>query len=491
MADTPEEKKGSPQWRKSLAAGISSMFLASGTGQAAGNPALLDGEEKERVNTALVEEMRQDISGVLAGSETSYSRDLNALQQRVTAYLQRNPDTMNRRVIILDPHKMDVGRGLHSPPDATVSFILKDQHGFSPDSESVVGMAQDMSKLRVSRFGVSTYVTAPHAYNFVKSPDTEKVCVIVPASDHAVEIDIPGMTFDQRQTFINLHEAWHCMDSKYRAKSTDKEDYKIDARNPEFLEYTSRNYQREAFADVAALGEMVRAGALPEVIDHVSLWRDARHYDILHFSPPVLEGLKEKIAEMGLEKFRSLDETQARDLYFSVTDARGLSQQSLKVILMYEVASPLQKVGYQIANQSDPETKRALDFLRTVERSIMTSHLPVPLPDADTGIKGHLDAWDAQEELESQAIATAGKITPQSLIRAYEALYNQLRERAKEDDGTGLYPEMMIKLKATFTGAVGTMDYVAANARHGVVIDGWEKEVSQTTVARSLPPPKP
>jgi hypothetical protein len=484
ISETEEKSTEVSGWRKALATGLTSMFLATGVAQGAPpKPEMPDPEARERINAALVDAARRDISAVLARSETSYSRDLGVLQQQLTVYLQENPGSQYSRVIILDPHKVDVGRALNKSPLMTVPLILKEQHGFSAGLEDTNSMAQDMNAPHTSGSGIISRTTAPHAYGFAQTAGPDKACVIVPASDHAGETDVPGLSFRQRQAFVNIHEAWHCKDSRYRTDKVDMSklgdldpaDYRGALSRPEVLEYLSLTYQQEAFADVAAVGDMVRAGAAPDVIEHVSRWRSGRYSDITHFSSPVLAGLQKTIDGMGLEKFRSLSDRQAQELYYAVTDHHGLSARRLQVALRYETGSPLQRLGYEINALAGTDVKKALDFHRSMKEAAAAAAIPAQARVQTAGQEP--EAWDAQGALEQGALAAAGKITPASFIRAYETLYDELRLQAQADGGSRLYPERMMQLKATFTGALVTMDYVGANMRYGVRIDeGRETE---------------
>ncbi|MBI1215908.1 MAG: hypothetical protein GC185_08840 [Alphaproteobacteria bacterium] len=295
-------------------------------------------QREDAIRKILLADARTHYAQYAPLAKTEYSKELAQLQTRMSAYMARHNANALKRAAPLDPAQFDVGLAFGMTTGQTISAMLKAQHvtpGKNTVEEAVDGMF-NMTALPYSN--AADYTQEPHALIDPDEPDMT-ACAIVPSSDYLLPYHIDGLTTDTTVTFVNRHEFWHCMDDRYvmskgmaeRQKSISMKtpaDFRKLLARPDLLSDMAVIGRKEALADAGALGDLIREGADPAIIDKVIAWRSSQPGDATHYSPPVLRALKAKIADMGLAKFRKLDDGAAKNLYYKLTDAHGLSMRA-------------------------------------------------------------------------------------------------------------------------------------------------------------------
>lgn len=466
-------------------------------------PDLREMEYRMEVRMALINAARNDFMASKIHTGDAYSRDLNLLGDRLTLSLQ-HMQGLHDRVVLLDPARFDAGTALGLPSTAIVQMMLG-EHNVQMDPARARIVAGSMANFFQFSFGL-VKTQSPSAFVNMTGASGE-ACVIVPSSAHALPFDLPGLTFQQKVAFVNTHESWHCLDSRYPIHGFDEEAVEKEMQKPNAArnnatvrEFIALRYNKESLADVGAAGDLIRSGkAGLEIIDAVSDWRKRELGDVLHFSPPVLAELKSRIVKMGLPAFRALNDTQAQALYFSVMDAKELTGPIVGYTVMLEDAkTPAQKRALGILAGQDPDFIRAQEFRRIyVAAEQADKHAPkggTPLTDKEKAGMAKVRAWNASAMLQERAFALYGKITPQTMIGAYGALQTALMDGIKTQPDNAALPVLMTKLQQTYLNDVRRIDYVAANARHGVDIAALEpvlKSIPKPTAALPLRQPQP
>jgi hypothetical protein len=320
--------------------------------------------------------------------------------------------------------------------------------------------------------------------------DRKKVspCVLIPTSDFALQGRVPQLTIEEDREYTNRHESWHCMDYSYNFRAfrdkdldaVDEETIAEAVKNKKQLKIFSIKYNREAFADVAALGDMVRAGHGMDVIDRVIEWRSRETEGLQHRSMPVLEALKKDINAVGLREFRAMTDEQARGIYYTVMSEQGMTAKNLQVALKYAHADGRHKAAFDRAAQKNPEVAHGIIFSRVLYPSVDADD-PADAPEtpAEKALADSVAAWPALEMLKDQAFRDNSKITPGTLIRAYETLLDALGAQMKQNPADPLTDLRMTKLQQVFIDSLTTIDYVAANAEFGVDITKVEPSLKK------------
>lgn len=441
-------------------------------------PPLLSVREKKRrarIRETLLEDARGDLDSLEATSQTGYSRDLEQLQGKVTGDLKAAHSTVHNRAVFLDPEKLDVALSLGFAPEFAVSQLLAEQKVHIPDNQ--LKMASNKAATYYeSKFGIRTYTQDPTAVTNLKDPRPE-ACVVIPSSERALEVDIKGLSRADQVLFTNTHESFHCLDSKYNLRHLDPR--KVEAvkkgtlvsqvNDRTALEIFATVYRKESFADAGAAGEMIRSGKGLDLIDKLASWRAEDTKDLQHLSSPVLKGLKDRIQEMGLDNFRKLSGPEAQKLYFEVTDAYGMTAKSLQNAIRFSTASGTEKQSYVARAQSDPDVAKALVMMTYLVQP-HPAHPAAALSSADQALAGTLKAWDADKLLDDKAFEMGRKITPATIIRAYNAMQEDLHGKMKAAPDNQLYPLQAIKLQQAFLTHARELDYVGVNAARGVDI---------------------
>ncbi len=462
-------------------------------------------EYSMQVRIALIDAARTEFMASKIHTGDSYSHDLSVLGERLTLSL-RHMQGLHDRAVLLDPARFDAGMSLGLPAVAVVQMMLGEQ-GVEYDPSRARIVAGNMANFHKFSFGL---VKTQNPAAFLNQTGAAgEACVIVPSSGHALPFNLPGLTLQQKITFVNTHESWHCLDSRYPMQGFNEDAMDKELKKPDALhnsaavrEFIALRYNKEALADVGALGDMIRAGKADlTAIDAVSDWRKKLVGDPLHFSPPVLAEMKTRIVKMGLPAFRAMTDSQAQAFYFKVMDARELTANIVGYTVMLEDAkTPAQRRALIILAGADPDFIRAQEFRRTVAAAEQAAkHAPkggAPLTDKEKAGLAKVRAWDASAMLQERAFALYGKITPQTMIGAYGALQTALMDGIKLQPDNAALPVLMTKLQQTFVNDVRKIDYVAANARHGVDIAAVEPALKNIPRGLLVPPqrqmqPKP
>lgn len=444
-------------------------------------PEKLSQHEKSRraqVRETLLERARGNFEDI-AGAETGYTAELEILSAQLTARLKGANGGVHDRVLFVDPAKLDAALSLGFAPGYAVALQLAEV----PLPAEQLDLAGEKSVVpHTSRFGVETYTQAPTAITNLKNPKAQ-ACIVVPSSEHALDINIPGLSRQEQVNFTNRHESWHCLDCRYNLRHLDpaavaavrKGTLAQHLKNPVALEIFTVLYKKEALADAGAVGDMIRKeNARLSLIDRISDWRASDPQDLQHLSVPVLRGLREKINEIGLENFRKLSDAEAERIYMEVTDSHGMTRQSLETILRVAVAKPADRAGLAARAQRSEDGLKALEMLGYM----LSPAANVPSqPPPDPRVATQLNGWDPHRLLDDEAFRQSRKITPETIIRAYAKLQEDLRGKMKAEPSNPLYPAQATKLQQAFLVHARALDFVAVNAERGVDIVKTEAEL--------------
>lgn len=452
-------------------------------------------QHEREVRKILIEDAQKRFMELAPKARTGYSAQLDSLEVHMRHYL-KNDTTRHNNIIVLDPTQADVAIALGMPVMVSVlAEVIKDtpQDQLKPDAPPVpfdeaFRASRNMAASYRSAAGIRSYTQNPSAYAN-HTEDAPRPCLIVPVSDHAIPFTIKGMSFDQKTEFGNTHEGWHCLDSKYSLNkaqmtaldSVDIRDFKAVLAMPDAIGAVSQIQSAEMLADVAGLGDMIRRGHGSDIIDATINWRtENTPFDFAHYSVPALKALKAHIEKTGLEAFRAQSFETARDLYIRLTDENRLTPTRLTTALQYLTGDDAQRTALDTAALTDGETKLALEYARHMKPDPLDDlirGLGMNMPRVDTVLQQKLKDWDFVGTLENAAIKAGGAITPASLIEAYGTVQDSLRTDMVRGVNEVENREKMTLMKTFFTAYVTGVDYVAANAKHGIDIEVAAKDI--------------
>ncbi|HRJ66578.1 MAG TPA: hypothetical protein PLW48_05530 [Alphaproteobacteria bacterium] len=436
-------------------------------------------------------------------AQTAYSGKLQTLQDSLNTYLNRADTAMHNTIVVLDPSKIDVALSIGlSAQQAIAQEVAK--HGRALPESTIDAAAGNAVRDFTSEAGAPGYTQNPSAYPNM-SEQAARPCLIIPSSDHGLLFDVPGLTKAQKIEFTNTHEGWHCLDSRYRMTEAQLE--ALQKNSPRSLKSLIENadlrggasviHHKEALADIAALGDMIRRGHDPAIIGHTIGWRQNEvGHDYLHYSVPGLNLLKQRIDSMGIDAFREMAPAAARDLYFEVNDATALTPAKLLAMAEYLKADVTVRATQRAAAPAGSDTAAGIAYAEeilkpAVPQQVMRDIIAVLTP-PDISLRKALMDWKPIDRLEQGAIADGGKITPETLIRSYGKIQNELHGQLfGEEAEARLAREKMALVKSLFVLYVQGVDYVTANEKYGVDIEAAEKDLLARGRAADIGQPKP
>jgi hypothetical protein len=450
---------------------------------------------RRAVREALLEAARDDFPRIAKQARNGYSKELEQRSAEFTEDLRRGMRSDKAGVVMLDPNQFFTAVALGMDDEDAARAVIK-LRGMEADEDVVSEAAESMRKSYIFRYGPErAHTQSPSAHGDYFTTDPQ-VCVIVPTSAYYVQgYRIEGMTRRENIDFINRHEGWHCLDTKYSLAHVSKADMNaLDARHleksvghPGQLEILSIANHREALADLGGMGDVIRRGADPKIIDGLIAWRRDDE-DPLHMSVGALTALKAEIEKMGVKKFRSLGEDEARALYERTVDANAASPRMMEVILAYQHGTAEERRKIEEEAQQEPEAQKALAFRRpywlrdardpaappvdeaAAEKEAEQKELTRPLSPGEQKLFEALRQYDAAQMLQDRAFREDHRITPASLAKAYGEMQEELRRKLDREPANPLYQAQATKLQESFVYVVQELDYVAANAKRGVDI---------------------
>ncbi|MDP2204686.1 MAG: hypothetical protein Q8K65_00085 [Alphaproteobacteria bacterium] len=420
-------------------------------------------------------------------AQTGYSSQLKVLQDSLNSYLGRGDSSMHNAIVVLDPSKVDVAVALGMPVRRAIEQAATRDGRTLPD-DMLQSAAPNAAMPHQSELGMPTYTQNPSAYPNMTEPEA-RPCLIIPVSDHALPFDVPGFTKAQKIEFTNTHEGWHCLDNRYRMTQAQMDalnensprNMRAILANPDLAIAASVIHHKEALADIAAAGDMIRRGHDPALIDHMIKWRQNEvGHDYMHYSVQGLNLLKTRIAEMGMEAFWQMGLPEARALYFEINDTTALKPAQITAMADYLLADAEGRTARReaAAAGSDAATgiAQALEILKPSMPQQMLRDIIAAFVPPDSVLIEKLKEWDPVTEMQTRAIERHGKITPETLIRTYGALQNELHGELHGADDK-LAREKMTILKGIFTRYVRGVDYVGVNQKYGVDLEVAERDL--------------
>ena len=324
---------------------------------------------RKKINEYLLNAARGDFARVSRTAEDRYSRDLERSGRQLTRYMQRAEGSDDIGIVFIDPAKFDAGMALGMERDA-VTRMLAGKHRAGLPDKVFTEVGGSMQTSWTSPLGIKTYTQNPSAHNDFFAAGAQSCVIVPPSAYHPDAFNIPGLSPQQNRELINKHEGWHCLDRRANLAGMDEKQVNTDG-TPESIKAVSILNRAESLADVGAAGDMIRGGMGTDIIDKLIVWRQSTE-DLQHMSIASLTALKARINEMGVDKFRRLNDQNARILYEHLADTNGLTPAMAEVAGSYQQASRAEQAEFRTMLRDNrdevlselPEADKALAFLR-------------------------------------------------------------------------------------------------------------------------------
>ncbi len=422
------------------------------------------------ISIALMEDARAHFTPVTRGAETGYARTLDSLDRSITLKLDAAGNKGLNAVALLDPARFDAALAIGFNPFNAVSKMLAEQE-VHVSGDYLLRITKHMASPSPFRFGPTTITQGPAAFPLTGGNSTAYACVIVPSAD-ANPYLIPGLTYQQRLSFINRHESWHCLDTGHDNAPDTSMNVPDSVQRQIFYRNVALQTQREAMSDVAAVGDMIRQeNAGLDLIDTVSAWRRGNAKDNIHVSSPVLDGFKTMVEGYGVGVFREMTDAQATEVYQWAVQRYAHTEKSVQYIFEFRDLSRRDQMPYRGKHNADPEFQRAMTYLQIYDQKMADAPDPNrPLSDSEQVTFSQLKQYDAMKLLQDKAFELDGKVTPATMVHAYGSLREGLLKQLRADPDNAIYVAEITKLQQVLILGVARTDYVQANLSHSVDI---------------------
>lgn len=442
---------------------------------------------EDAVRAAFLDAGRLDFQRLARLSRTEYSEQLEETGSRVTRYMRREQGR-GAHAAFMDPNQFTVGVALGMPDGDIARQMMLQQGVDSPTPRALREVAEAMRASYRFPFNASgeTETHAPRVSNVDYYSSGPQVCVVVPPSAYyPAVLQVPGMTREQNIEFINLHESYHCRDTRFNFAGLDRAQIdSFNENNPRsalgnqtLLQAISISNKQEALADVGALTDMIRRGADPAIIDGLIDWRRNTE-DVTHMTRGALQDLKRTIDTMGVDAFRRLSDHEAGDLAAQIADRNAPSPAVTERMIEYSTGTAQQRRDMLILQRDNPDVQRAIQYLQDYNVP-PPSDAPAPTPGPggttpltpqEQAVLAQVQMYDAEQILQDRAFADDHKITPETLVRAYRREQQDLMQQLQRHPGDAAVQARLEKLDESFVHTVQNLDYIAANAARGVDI---------------------
>jgi hypothetical protein len=442
------------------------------------------------------------LDNLLAAADNKYSRELAERGEKLTKYLQTEYHSPKATAVYLDPNEFTALRAIGMDDDGATRTLLA-RAGTPENDQTVKDIASHMDSTDRTSYQGIVRTQNPHAIRDVTFADAQPGVIIPSSAYFTPRSKIDGLTHDQNIEFTNRHEGWHLADNQNilprqntpALKSIDLEHPETMIGNPEQLQVLSLANKQECLADVGAAGDMIRAGADPKIIDGIIAWRE-KSGEILHMTAGALEGLRHQIDEMGVEKFRALDDASARAFYNGIAAKGGLQAEQADTVTRYVTGSAADRMALDTmaAAGISPEAQAAVGFAKRYDLTSADDGLKpmspagtTPVTAEDQQIARQLSNYHPGDILRDRAFADGGKITPVTLAKAYGQLQDELREDLDRQPDNKLWQGQAQKLQQTIINAVQMTNYIEENAKRGVDILQVEPTLKNLAPPQDVP----
>jgi len=322
---------------------------------------------RDKINTFLLEAARDNFLKVAQGAEDRYSRELARSGRQFTRYMRRAEGDRALDIAFIDPAKFDAGMALGMDADAVTRMLV----GRTNVSDKVIDDAsRQMQTEWKTPLGIKVNTQNPSAHHDFFAAEAQSCVIVPPSAYHPDAFNIPGLSPQQNRELINKHEGWHCLDHRSNFAGMTEEQVNKEG-TPENAKAISILNRAESLADVGATGDMIRNGMGTDIIDKMIVWRQDTS-DLEHMSIASLTALKAKINDMGIDRFRRLNDKDARALYENITDNNTLTPGMADIAGAYQRASRAEQAEFRAELRDNreevlkeaPEAEKALAYVR-------------------------------------------------------------------------------------------------------------------------------
>lgn len=380
----------------------------------------------------------QDAATAPADSESAQTQASRNLERMRAYYAARMAG--NTALGAVDSDRL-YANALPGTADADLmrSAIISD--GAVADDASLATMLEAADSLNgpytpTEGINLAHQILSPRAVPNLHTASGSAMCIVITAQAD-MQLFVPnGLTIEQTARYANRHEFHHCMSRSLRALDSAQDDVHASnahgAINPAVFDFAASGLAEETRADLGALMDMIVIdGENPSIINNIAAWREQRmasaQQDINHYSSPVLRALAQRVEQMGVARFRRMDEGARSRLAEDLIRQNSLSAGALVLVAahMYHI-DDLRQFNVRITPRDHALASPALTFMRANPDLVHGDFTPVKLA-ADQ--VAQLNTWNIEEQLRASATNKDGQMTRLGVLSARSAVLDDLRRQ--------------------------------------------------------------
>lgn len=388
-------------------------------------------------------------SSPAADPETAASRDL----ERMRAYYAAR-STNGMLIAAIDTDRLFAADASADDADILQSALTGDRHAHA--SQDALEATMELMDSHTGAYSsVETVdldheVMAPMAISgkSITTVEGAAMCLVVTAQPD-IQITIPeGLTPAQTARYVNRHEFRHCMSHTLDDLRVQQANMKMtlddgSTINPAVFTFLAGSLAEETYADVAAMMDMVALdGDDTAMIRNVAQWRASRlasqQRDMTHYSTPALTVLANEIDDMGIKRFRRMNDNARERMAQRIVREHSLTPGAMAIMTAYiSGSSDLSEISAVTLNDRDRAMgNAAVSYMEANTGHVHKDVIAIHMTQAQTQ---ELSDWDAEEALSQRARLSNGSITRMSILAARAEMLDGLRADMLQDPSNPMY----------------------------------------------------
>lgn len=413
---------------------------------------------------ALNELAKGNYGSLIVALDTGYADNVRHIENHLTKR-KRNAQADASPLTSIHPDLLVVGSYLGFKPHETIQRIME---GRSLPVQSVAEVVDP------NHANQPIDNTKPHYNRYsAVSMNGSNLPYVIQASEYNTSRMVASFHYDLRKRYADKHEQYHYLDDEFvspTGKSLPRPDSRLLLEDPAYRLHAMRTQWSEGFADIGAVGDLIREGESLDVIDTVLEQRGVSA-DLGHYTSPMLMHFKESIEDMGIEAFRSLDQQQAVDLYKTTVRLSRITEEEIKLAAYHDLAmrghpSDIEKLNTIVQSGEYPPHKilDAQPYARLLNKGHKTSDTENTAPLQQQPSDEKDIALEKRLLLIDRAFQDSGVLTPETLSKSFITVINELRE----SDNPQAVQEIT-QIKSAYETSYN-IPYIAENHARGVDI---------------------
>ncbi len=422
----------------------------------------------------------------------------------------------NKNIVIIDPISAVIGKSFGISDDNIHKEIAATQGisiNINPDSDATFSTPKFRTMpLVYGPEGIKelSYVKPSVGYYMEEGSENETLLVST-GQEYSTFNFLTSQSTRVNHKLIMHHELAHAADSKFLVNTNHHNIYDPNAdklvHDKDYRCEVVALQNGEGYADINALGTLIRKGQPTELIDSLIETRQ-KCSDFGHNTTPILEGFKSKLQEIGNISFKALSPSEAEDLYVETVSKYGTSDRVVYLAgLKYltDIKEPGDLPKYEDQDLDPIEIQNFNILTNFLVSSNIAQHDVEHKRVRQLNSLAHLTSEDITElenynvvgELKQKAFELDNKITPVSLAIAFANKMKELEEsKGQEPEKVELINHKMAITQSCFEHTVKNMDYIQENRdRHIELFEFSNGDItlktSPTPQAPSISPNKP